>query len=73
MTKTVATKFLSIFSCDRFGIKRDASGNGMPGEMALASPKTVAAMLERGVDPNRRSDLGLCWNDFARHVVRPEG
>ena len=44
----------------------------MPGEMALVRPKTVAALLERGVDPNRRNNLGLCWNDVARHVVRPE-
>ncbi len=44
----------------------------MPGEMALVRPKTVAALLERGVDPSRRNNLGLCWNDVARHVVRPE-
>ena len=44
----------------------------MSGEMALACPKTVAALLERGVNPNRRNTLGLCWNDVARHVVRPE-
>ena len=44
----------------------------MPGEMALVRPKTVAALLERGVDPSRRNILGLCWNDVARHVVRPE-
>ena len=44
----------------------------MPGEMALVRPKTVAALLERGVGPNRRNNLGLSWNDVARHVVRPE-
>ena len=44
----------------------------MPGKMALVRPKTVAALLERGVDPSRRNNLGLCWNDVARHVVRPE-
>ena len=38
----------------------------------FACPKTVAALLERGVDPSRRNILGLCWNDVARHVVRPE-
>ncbi len=38
----------------------------------FACPKTVAALLERGVDPSRRNNLGLCWNDVARHVVRPE-
>ena len=37
----------------------------------FACPKTVAALLERGVDPSRRNHLGLCWNDVARHVVRP--
>ncbi len=36
----------------------------------FAYPKTVAALLERGVDPSRRNNLGLCWNDVARHVVR---
>ena len=38
----------------------------------FACPKTVAVLLERGVDPSRRNNLGLCWNDVARHVVRPE-
>ena len=38
----------------------------------FACPKTVAALLECGVDPLRRNHLGLCWNDVARHVVRPE-
>ena len=38
----------------------------------FACPKTVAALLERGVDPNRRNNLGLSWNDVARHVVRSE-
>ena len=38
----------------------------------FACPKTVAALLERGVDPSCRNNLGLCWNDVARHVVRPE-
>ena len=38
----------------------------------FACPKTVAALLECGVDPLRRNHLGLCWNDVRRHVVRPE-
>ena len=38
----------------------------------FACPKTVAALLERGVDPSRRNNLGLCWNDVAQHVVRSE-
>ena len=38
----------------------------------FACPETVAALLERGVDPSRRNNLGLCWNDIARHVVRPK-
>ena len=45
---------------------RNASGGG------FACPKTVTALLERGVDPSHRNNLGLCWNDVARHVVRPE-
>lgn len=35
-------------------------------------PMTVRALLEMGVDPNRKNNLGLCWNDVAHHVVRPE-
>ena len=38
----------------------------------FACPKTVAALLEHGVDPSHRNNLGLSWNDVARHVVRPE-
>ena len=38
----------------------------------FACPKAVAALLERGVDPSRRNNLGLSWNDVARHVVRSE-
>ena len=38
----------------------------------FACPKTVAALLEHGVDPLHRNHLGLCWNDVRRHVVRPE-
>ena len=38
----------------------------------FACPKTVAALLERGVDPSRHNNLGLCWNDVRGHVIRPE-
>ena len=38
----------------------------------FACPKTVVTLLERGVDPSRRTNLGLCWNDVARHVVKLE-
>ena len=37
----------------------------------FACPKTVAALLARGVDPNSRNNIGLCWNDVKRHVIRP--
>ena len=39
---------------------------------SFACPKTVAALLERGVDPSRRNNLGLCWNDVRRHLIRLE-
>ena len=39
----------------------------------FACPKIVAALLEYGVDPSRRNNIGLCWNDVARHVARPVG
>ena len=38
----------------------------------FACPKTGAALLSRGVDPSRRNNLGLCWNDVKHHVIRPE-
>ena len=38
----------------------------------VASEKTIAALLRNGVNENRRNNLSLCWNDVARHVVRPE-
>ena len=38
----------------------------------FACPRTVAALLECGLDPNHRNDLGLCWNDVRRHIIRPE-
>ena len=47
-------------------MKKDPAAGG------FACPKTVTSLLERGVDPNRRNNLSLCWNGVARHVVRPE-
>ena len=29
-------------------------------------------LLRLGADPNRRNNLGLCWNDVRRHLIRPE-
>ncbi len=40
-------------------------------EGGFACPKTVAALLECGLNPAHRNDLGLCWNDVKRHVIRP--
>lgn len=31
----------------------------------------VDELLRLGVDPTRRNNLGLCWNDVKRHVIRP--
>ena len=28
-------------------------------------------LLRLGADPNRRNNLGFCWNDVKRHVIRP--
>ena len=30
-----------------------------------------AVPMRLGVDPNHRNNLGLCWNDVKRHVIRP--
>ena len=38
----------------------------------FACPRTVAALLECGLDPNHRNNLGLCWNDVRRHLIRQE-
>lgn len=38
----------------------------------FACPRTVAALLECGLDPNHRNNLGLCWNDVRRHIIRSE-
>ena len=38
----------------------------------FACPKTAAALLDCGLDPNHRNNLGLCWNDVWRHLIRPE-
>ena len=37
----------------------------------IACPKTLAALLECGLDPTNRNHLGLCWDDVAKHVIRP--
>ena len=38
----------------------------------FACPFIERELLRLGVDPNHYNNLGLCWNDVARHVVRPE-
>ena len=57
----------------------DARGNGIlwyltyrEDQQAIggyACPKTAITLIEMGADPNRRNDLGLCWNDVASHFV----
>ncbi|MBR5548112.1 MAG: hypothetical protein IKU71_00125 [Kiritimatiellae bacterium] len=37
----------------------------------FACPCIEGELLWIGVDPNRRNNLGLCWNDVKRHVIRP--
>ena len=37
----------------------------------FACPCIEGELLRIGVDPNRRNNLGLCWNDVKRHVIRP--
>lgn len=38
----------------------------------FACPCIERELLRIGVDPNRRNNLGLCWNDVRRHLIRPE-
>ena len=38
----------------------------------FACPCIERELLRLGVDPNHCNNLGLCWNDVKRHVIRPE-
>ena len=39
----------------------------------FACPCIERELLWLGVDPNHRNNLGLCWNDVRRHLIRPGG
>ena len=39
-------------------------------EGGFACPKTARVLVDMGADPCRTNELGLCWNDVARHFVR---
>jgi hypothetical protein len=41
-------------------------------EGGFACPHIERELLRPGADPNRRNNLGLCWNDVRRHVIHPE-
>ena len=36
----------------------------------FACPRTAQTLISLGADPFRENELGLCWNDVARHFVR---
>lgn len=36
----------------------------------FAAPKNERFLLDIGVDPNSRNDIGLCWNDVRQYVNR---
>ncbi len=38
----------------------------------FACPCIEDELLRLGVDPTRRNNLGLCWNDVRRHLIRLE-
>ena len=38
----------------------------------FACPCIEREILRLGADPNRRNNIGLCWNDIRRHLIRPE-
>ncbi len=38
----------------------------------FACPCIERELLRLGVDPNHYNNLGLCWNDVKRHLIRPE-
>ena len=37
----------------------------------FACPCIERELLRLGADPNHRNNLGLCWNDVKRRVIRP--
>ena len=38
----------------------------------FACPCIERELLRLGVDPDHRNNLGLCWNDVRRRLIRPE-
>ena len=58
----------------------DARGNGIlwyltyredqHADGGFACPRTAQTLISLGADPFRENELGLCWNDVARHFVR---
>jgi hypothetical protein len=58
----------------------DARGNGILWHLTyredqhadggFACPRTAQTLISLGADPFRENELGLCWNDVARHFVR---
>ena len=38
----------------------------------FACPYIERELLWLGADPNRRNNIGLCWNDVRRHLIRSE-
>ena len=66
-TVPLARERLWIATADIKDMYVDAGGRDM-----VPFLEVLDGMLKRGVDPSRRNNLGLCWNDVARHVVRPE-
>lgn len=59
---------------------RDGNGNNLlwyltyrddqNAQGGFACPCIERELLRLGVDPIRRNNLGLCWNDVKRHVIR---
>ena len=61
---------------------RDGSGNNIlwyltyrddqNAQGGFACPCIERELLRLGVDPNHHNNLGLCWNDVRRHLIRQE-
>ena len=59
---------------------RDGNGNNLlwyltyrddqNAQGGFSCPCIERELLRLGVDPTRRNNLGLCWNDVKRHVIR---
>ena len=81
-TSRIIKKYFSAESDIEFARKfRDWRGNNIlwyltyrddqNAQGGFACPCIERELLSLGADPNRCNNIGLCWNDIRRHLIRP--